>query len=122
LLERAPDPRVINVASIAATFPGAGQSVYAVSKALLLEWTRRMAHSADVRSRFYAVSPGPVATDMTRSSAYYAQRDLTKLAPVQAATTPQDVAEIIVRMAQARGDLYVGNNWVIDGGFTLAHK
>ncbi len=122
-LRESDDPRVISMASISAFAGGKGQSSYAASKAMLLEWSKQMAAKREETGiTFAAVSPGPVLTEMVRSTPFYSDPKAKNIIPMRRFGEPQDIAKIVRFLAEAPATLVNGCNWVADGGFTLSPK
>ena len=114
---------VVNMSSISGLRGGRGQCSYASSKALVWAWTAELARQYGASGmRFYCVSPGPVATDMVKSSPIYQRSEAHKAIPVQRFGEPDEIADLVVRLSDAKSDLWNGCNWVVDGGFTLSMK
>lgn len=110
----APKPAVITISSIAGIRPKKGQGAYAVSKAMIAAWTREMAQYGEMD--FYTLSPGPIATDMSRSSLWYSQPGAEKAVPLKRFGTPREVAELIFTLSCPPRFLKNGSNIVFDGG------
>lgn len=116
LLSVAQNPCVINIASIAGVKPRQGQGAYAVSKAMIIKWTEQLAHDHP-HINSYAISPGPVATEMIKSAPWYTQPKAFDRIPMRRFAEPQEMANAAVFLAQAQL-LKSGFNLVMDGGFT----
>nr|WP_086937884.1 SDR family oxidoreductase [Thaumasiovibrio occultus] len=114
LLAQSAQPCVVNMASISGVRPRAGQGAYAVAKAMLIEWTRQLAQS---QLKAYAVSPGPVATDMIKSAPWYKEKGAFDRIPMRRFAEPEEVAALVFQLADSQL-LRSGENVVIDGGFT----
>jgi NAD(P)-dependent dehydrogenase (short-subunit alcohol dehydrogenase family) len=116
---------IVNTASIAGLFGGAGSSAYAASKHGVLGLTKSA--SADVAAhgiRVNAVCPGPVDTRMMR--ALEAQRNPTDPDAVIAANratipigryaTSEEVANVVMYLCSDLSGSVTGTYLVIDGG------
>ncbi|GLQ75536.1 SDR family NAD(P)-dependent oxidoreductase [Vibrio penaeicida] len=124
LLKKSDAPCVINMASISGVRPRAGQGAYAVAKAMLIEWTKQLASTppTDLQSlTTYAISPGPVATEMIKKAPWYKQPGAFDRIPLKRFAQPNEVAELAVSLARYQR-LSNGQNIVLDGGFTQTTK
>jgi len=111
---------IINLSSIAARSPHAGQSNYCASKGAVDSFTRAMAvELAPKQIRVNAVAPGFVETAM--ASTVLAQRHATIEAsiPLGRVGTPQDIAEVVAFLASDRAEYMTGQIVTVDGGRTL---
>lgn len=123
LLQGASGPTVVNMASISGFRGGKGQSSYATSKAMVIEWTRQLAwQHRESAMRFFAVSPGPVATEMVKRAPFYQDPHVRKMVPVNRFAEPEEIGQLVRFLVEQRGIVRSGYNWVADGGFTLAVK
>lgn len=93
--------RIINVSSYAAIAPNGWTSAYAVAKAGVLRLTDTINEQAEPHGvRVFAISPGTVLTDMTRSVEAFA--GFTDWTP------PERAAELAVRIARGDADTLAG--------------
>jgi 3-oxoacyl-[acyl-carrier protein] reductase len=123
ILRESDDARVTSIASISAFAGGKGQSSYAASKAMLLEWSNQMAMQREETGiTFTTLSPGPVLTEMVRSAAFYSDPKAKNIIPMRRFGEPLDIAKIVRFIAEAPAALINGCNWIADGGFTLSPK
>lgn len=116
LLSRSASPAVVSIGSISGVKPRAGQAAYAVSKAMIIEWTRRMAELNKNKLHFYSVSPGPVYTEMIRETKWGKDSDPAKRLPLGRFIEPDEIAEIVYLLDSTRC-VTNGFNIVYDGGF-----
>lgn len=115
--------RIIHMASQLGIVADPGASVYAMTKAALIQLARNMAlELASEGIAVNAVSPGPIATEyyrrrMEREPALLEQR----LAAVPAGRlgTEEEVAEAVVFLATTGATYIQGHNLVVDGGFVI---
>ncbi|MEA2681772.1 MAG: hypothetical protein QOK05_100 [Chloroflexota bacterium] len=93
--------RIVNVSSYAAIAANGWTSAYAVSKAAVLRLTDTIDEQAEPHGvRVFAISPGTVQTDMTRSSdAFAGFKDWTP---------PERAADLVVRVARGEVDALGG--------------
>lgn len=113
---------IINMGSISGVKPRAGQGAYAVSKAMIIEWTRQLALQYDKGWRFYAISPGPVATDMIKQAPWYTKPGAFDRIPLRRFAEPEEIAELVLTLSDKNSPFQSGENFIIDGGFTLTAK
>ncbi|RJG50432.1 SDR family NAD(P)-dependent oxidoreductase [Motilimonas pumila] len=120
LLEQAGAPCVINLASISGVKPRPGQAAYAVSKAMLIRWTQQLAAQYP-KIKSYAISPGPVATEMITQAPWYQLPNAFDRIPLKRFAKPSEIASAAHFLAQHQM-LPSGHNLIIDGGFTQTIK
>jgi ketoreductase RED2 len=108
---------IVNVASVAGVRPTGSSIPYAASKAALNHMTALLAKVVGPRVRVNAVAPGLVDTPWTED--WDVVREVvTQVAPLKRSGQPEDVAEVVVALAQA--SYVTGQVVVIDGGLSLA--
>ncbi|MDQ4041525.1 MAG: SDR family oxidoreductase, partial [Actinomycetota bacterium] len=104
--------RIVNVSSVVAVHANPGQANYAASKAGLLALTRTIAREMGRKGiTCNAVTPGIVATDMTRDVV----DDLVGLVPAGRAGTPEDVAAAIGFLCSEEAAYVNGATLAVDG-------
>lgn len=107
---------VLNIGSIAGCKPRKGQGPYAVAKAMLIAWTEAMAR-LEGEYNFLVLSPGPVATEMIRASAWYSLPGATSRIPMGRFASPEEIAEYGFFLIENPNIFRNGSNHVVDGGF-----
>jgi 3-oxoacyl-[acyl-carrier protein] reductase len=108
---------IVNIASVAGV-AGSGSSIaYAASKGAVITLTKSLAKAFAPEVRVNAVAPGPVQTrwlaehqDMIESA--------MKLTPLKRPATPDDVAAVVLFLAD-QTSLMTGQVLVVDGGRTI---
>ena len=107
--------RVVNVASVAASRPSAGQSNYAASKAGLVGFTKAVAVEVARRPiTVNAVAPGFVDTAMTAS----VPTELLSSIPAGRLGAPEEVAACVRFLASEAAGYVTGSVLTVDGGLT----
>jgi ketoreductase RED2 len=108
---------IVNVASVAGVRPTGSSIPYAASKAAVNHMTVLLAKVVGPEVRVNAVAPGLVDTPWTEE--WDVVREVVRqVAPLKRSGQPDDIAEVIVALAQAA---YVtGQVVVIDGGLSTA--
>jgi NAD(P)-dependent dehydrogenase (short-subunit alcohol dehydrogenase family) len=107
--------RIVNVSSVVAAHANPGQANYAASKAGLLALTRTIAREMGRKGiTCNAVTPGIVATDMTRDVV----DDLVGLVPAGRAGTPADVAAAVGFLCSEEAAYVNGATLAVDGALT----
>jgi len=112
--------RIVNIASIWSVVTKAGRSSYTSAKAGLVGMTRTMGvelarHNILVNS----VSPGFTMTDLTRES--LTPDEMAKIVsgvPAGRFAEPEEIARLVAFLCSAENTYIVGQNIVMDGGFT----
>lgn len=107
---------LINIASISGVRPRAGQGAYAVSKRMLIKWTEELAKS-EPEFTSYAISPGPVATEMIKSAPWYTDPKAFDRIPLRRLATREEIAQAALFLANEQLPRS-GSNMIVDGGFT----
>lgn len=110
---------IVNVASVAGTFPNAS-GAYGPSKAGVLALTRQMAVEWGPRGvRANAVSPGLVRTPMSRD--FYADpkvhEERSAAVALRRIGEPEDIAAVVAFLAGDEAAYVNGQEIVVDGGF-----
>lgn len=116
-LQLRPGSTIVNVASVAGV-RGAGSSIaYAASKGALITLTKSFAAAFAPAVRVNAVCPGPVDT---RWLAPYPEAMAASVAatPLQRASTPDEIAQVVVFLA-LDATMMTGQAVVVDGGRTV---
>ena len=108
---------IVNVASVAGVRPTGSSIPYAASKAALNHMTVLLAKAVGPDVRVNAVAPGLIDTPWTEDWDVVRQF-VQQVAPLKRTGTPEDVAEVVLALAQAG---YVTGQVVgIDGGLSIA--
>jgi len=108
---------IVNVTSVAG-LQGVGSSIpYAASKAALNCLTKSLARAFAPSVRVNAVAPGPILTRWLEGHEEMVERSVQGT-PLRRASTPEDVAEIVVFLALG-GAMMTGQVVVVDGGRTM---
>jgi 2-keto-3-deoxy-L-fuconate dehydrogenase len=118
---------IVNIASVLSSLTGApGRFAYGTSKAALIGMTKSVAADfAGKGIRCNAVCPGAVDTPGLRSriastpDPEAARAAFVARHPVGRLGEPEEIAEICVYLASARGRFMTGQTIAIDGGMTL---
>jgi len=117
------DGSIIVVSSVGGLKGSAVLGAYCISKAADLQLVRNLAVELGPRNiRVNAISPGLVRTDFAR--ALWENPDIlearTANDPLRRIGEPEEIAGIAVYLASAAGSFTTGQNFVIDGGATIA--
>jgi len=113
---------IVNIASVAGLFGVADRAAYNVSKHGLIGLTRTLAVEWGGRGvRVNAVCPGWVKTpmdDASQGEGAYGDHDITDHVPLGRFATPDDVAQAVAFLADARRSAFVnGVTLSVDGGW-----
>lgn len=115
-------PTVINMASISGLMPRKGQGAYAAAKAMIIQWTTEMARLyKDKNINFFSVSPGPVDTELLKSTPWQKQPDAVKRIPLQRIISPVEIAYMVSFLCKDK-TVESGSNIIYDGGFINSAK
>jgi 3-oxoacyl-[acyl-carrier protein] reductase len=108
---------IVNVASVAGV-AGAGSSIaYAASKGAVITLTKSLAKTFAPEVRVNAVAPGPVQTRWLADHQDMVEQAM-KLTPLKRPATADDVADVVVFLADGTS-LMTGQVVVVDGGRTI---
>lgn len=112
---------IINIASIASTFPTPNAGAYSSSKAAVAMLSHQMAVEwgpDGVRSN--AVCPGMILTELSRPmySLPGVMESRSASVPLRRIGTPADVAEVVLFLASGRSAYVNGAEINVDGGFS----
>lgn len=109
--------RIVNIASVAALSPTAGQANYAASKAGVVAFTVSTARELASRGiTVNAIAPGLVETDMTASLPEKLKAEYLSRIPAGRAGTPRDVANAAVFLLSDAASYVTGQTLAVDGG------
>lgn len=107
---------IINISSHAGVRPKGASIPYAATKAALNHVTKLLAKTLAPEIRVNAIAPGLVHTPLTEQWAE-AQALWTSHAPMQRAATPEDIAQVVTSILDAR--YLTGEILLADGGMNL---
>jgi 3-oxoacyl-[acyl-carrier protein] reductase len=108
---------IVNVASVAG-IAGSGSSIaYAASKGGLITMTKSLARALAPQIRVNAVCPGPIRSRWLAGREAMIEAALA-VTPLARASTPEEVADVIVFLACDAG-MMTGQAVVVDGGRTM---
>jgi ketoreductase RED2 len=118
-LKRSDEGCIVNVASLAGTRPQGSSIPYATTKAAVVHITKLLAKALAPEVRVNAVAPGLVETRWTESwvQAKEAWQKRAPLGPSEGLVQPEDVADAVCWLAQARQ--VTGEIVHVDGGMAL---
>ncbi len=113
--------RIVNIASIWSIVTKAGRTSYTASKAGLVGMTKTMAiELAPHGVLMNSVSPGFTMTDLTRESLTDEQMtEMSAQVPMGRFADPDEIARLVMFLCSDVNTYMVGQNVVIDGGFTI---
>jgi 3-oxoacyl-[acyl-carrier protein] reductase len=112
--------RIISISSVVGQMGNAGQANYAASKAGLIGLTKSMARELASRNiTVNAVTPGFVATDMTKAIAEKTQGDWISHIPLGRMGTPDDIASAVCFLASDEASYITGQVIAVNGGMYM---
>lgn len=111
--------RIVNVASTDAHRAKPKLPHYAAAKAALVSLTKSLAEElAPHQILVNAVSPGPIATEITKDQDWLKER--VKTIPLGRAAEPEDIAEAILFLGSSRNRYIVGQTLMVNGGLLMS--
>lgn len=111
--------RIINIISPSALMGRAGQTNYAASKGGVLSFTRSLAReSARFGITVNAVSPGVIATELTKEMDDRIRSEFLSMIPAGRFGTPEEVAHAVLFLASDEACYITGEYISVDGGLT----
>jgi NAD(P)-dependent dehydrogenase (short-subunit alcohol dehydrogenase family) len=114
--------RIVNIASTNATVPTTGHAPYCASKAGVVAFTQVAALDlAPHRVTVNAIAPGPVDTALTAPilGLPEARNEFLRHVPVGRIGCPDDIARMILFLADDASDWITGQTFYVDGGQSL---
>lgn len=120
MLEQGRGGKVVNISSISGFRGNPGFAAYCASKGAIVNLTRQAAldYAAD-GINVNSVAPGFVTTEMTALYDDATRNALTGQTPRGQWATPQDIANSVLFLASSLSDHIVGENLLVDGGWTI---
>ena len=120
--------KIINIASMTATFGSKRSLPYGASKSGLVQLTKSLAIAwADENIQVNAISPGWVETEMTEGlresedpEIQEIHRGITERIPAGRWARPEDMAGAAVFLASAASNYVTGAVLTVDGGYSIA--
>lgn len=112
---------IINTSSMVGTYGSRNQAAYASSKSAINGLTKSLAKElGKYNIRVNAVSPGAVATDMTRENVSEEMKaGLIRMTPLARMAEPKDLAGIYVYLASDAASFTTGTITGVDGGLVM---
>lgn len=109
--------RIINIASINGQKGQFGQVNYSASKAGMHGFTKALAREVAVKGiTVNTVSPGYVATDMVMAVPETIREKILAEIPIGRFAQPDEVARVVVFLADEKSSYITGANFAINGG------
>ena len=123
LIARGAPGSLVNVASILGTMAGAGQGVYAMTKAAVISMTKTLALElgpAGIRAN--AIAPGFIETKFAAAliDDPGVHRRIVGRTPAGRIGRPEDVAGLALYLASDAAAFATGQTFFVDGGMTIA--
>jgi len=108
--------RIINISSVVGVTGNAGQSIYGMTKAAIINLTKTLSiELAPYNILVNAVAPGFIATAMTDKLPQEAITQILEKIPLQKMGTTQDIAKM-VRFLALEADYCTGATFHVNGG------
>ncbi|MBK1787257.1 SDR family oxidoreductase [Prauserella cavernicola] len=110
--------RIVNVSTVSTTKAGAGEGLYAASKATLEQFTRSASYELGARGiTVNTVSPGITETDLVhQNAADGALAGIARVTPLGRLGRPPDIAAVVAFLVGPDGAWVTGQNLRADGG------
>ena len=112
---------IINITSVVGHTGNAGQANYTASKAGIVAMTKSLAREyAKKNIRLNCVSPGFIATDMTKELKEEYRSELLKNIPINRLGSGQDIANAVIFLASDASSYITGETMHVNGGMYMA--
>ena len=109
--------RIISITSVVGAMGNAGQSNYGAAKAGIIGFTKSLAREVGVRGiTVNAIAPGFIETDMTDSLPDDQKEALASQIPMGRLGTPNEVAQVVLFLADEGGSYITGQTIHVNGG------
>ncbi len=112
---------IVNITSIVGHTGNAGQANYTASKAGIVAMTKSLAKEyAKKNIRLNCVSPGFIATDMTKDLKEEYKNELLKNVPINRLGSGEDIAKAVKFLASDDASYITGETIHVNGGMYMA--
>lgn len=112
--------RIINIGSVVGATGNPGQANYCAAKAGLEGFSRALAKEVATRGiTVNIVSPGFIATDMTKDLPEDWQTYLKQMIPMQEQGKPEDIAHAVAYLASSEASYVTGQTLHVNGGMYM---
>lgn len=112
--------RIINISSVSGQIGNIGQSVYAAAKAGLIGMTKSLAKELASRNILVnAITPGYIATDMTKDILEKGGEALLEHIPLKRIGKPEDIAHAVAFLASEEAEYITGQVLSVNGGLYI---
>jgi 3-oxoacyl-[acyl-carrier protein] reductase len=113
--------RIVNIASVVAATGNGGQTNYVAAKAGMVGFTKSLAREVGSRGiTVNCVSPGYIATDMTRSFTAAQREAMLASIPLAREGRPEEVAAAVIFLVSPGGAYITGETLHVNGGMYMA--
>lgn len=110
---------IVNMVSVSGIAGMPGQTNYSASKAGVIGFSKALAkETARFGVRVHALAPGLIETDMTQDMPAKARESLLARVPAGRLGRPEEVARMVVWLAEEAPDYLTGQVIPLDGGLT----
>ena len=113
--------RIICISSVVASTGNAGQTNYVTTKSGMIGFCKSLAKEVATRGiTVNCVSPGFIATDMTKELKEEHQSELLKNIPINRLGSGQDIANAVIFLASEASSYITGETIHVNGGMYMA--
>lgn len=113
--------RIINIGSVVGSIGNAGQTIYSITKAGLVGFSKSLSHEISSRGiTINVVAPGFIETDMIKNLSKKQHDSILEKIPLHRLGKVEEVAEVVVFLASDKASYITGETIHVNGGMYMS--